>query len=495
MDYLERLQANREGGVEYAATASVKGRRRKRRLTKSSRQAKLSRSAATTSPGKGKGPSKKTKTSEGSMAKKKAKRRKARTAKQQAATRKMIRAAKAKRRGTKSPRRRSRVAKSNPTPKRRRAKRRKKRSSGASEWFGHPLGHSKAAKKGWRKRKKRRKSASAPKRRRSSGRRRTTEKQRRAARRNIKKAHAARRGRRASAGHRSRSSRREAYAAEPRRKGRRKGRRRSRRRGALENPMTGVELFVGGITGLLGFLSADAIDRVLASHALTDKGTKDANGIELYADNPPTSGNYAGLFNATAICAPMDAKRWIVGILVAGIPVTIAHFISAPTGRAALQFFGVAAGFRIVGKGLIDLVAMVTKTNPVGQRLFDGEMRAAALKSGGSTNPELASLPSAGLGRAPALTAGNGTTAPCGCGKCAKCNPNPGAGYPSMPREVSQTVTTPSNQLQPPAATPPSPPPGPPPGRTNNLFPPAAMAAGPPRAGRFGQWGAPDGGP
>ena len=215
----------------------------------------------------------------------------------------------------------------------------------------------------------------------------------------------------------------------------------------MQNPMTGVEIFVGGITGLLGFGLADALDRVLATHALTDKGTKDANGIELYADNPATTGSYAGLFNATAICAPMDLTRWAAGLAMAAVPLTIAHFVGAPTGRAALQFFGFGAGVRIVGKGLTDLVAMVTTTSPIGQRLYDGEMRAAALKSGGSANPALASLPSAGLGK-PALAA-----------PCAPCAAKPSLGYPSMPREVSAPA---AGQQQPNAQVAPPPPPPPP---------------------------------
>lgn len=220
------------------------------------------------------------------------------------------------------------------------------------------------------------------------------------------------------------------------------------RKGAMENPMTGVELFVGGVTGVFGFLTADFIDRVMATHSLTVATAATATTAGTYTDTPPSTGDYAGLYNATAICAPMDAKRWIVGVLTAGVPLTIAHFIAAPTGRAALQFFGVAAGFRIVGKGLIDLVAMVSKNTQLGQQLYDGEMRAMMLKDNGGAQTgsggNLATLPSAGLGRA-RLGAG------CACGgQCAQCKTmTKGAGYPSMPREVAAAQ----------AATPPPPPP------------------------------------
>jgi hypothetical protein len=474
MDYVARLAANRESGTEYAATASVKSSRRKARLTKKAGRAKLRLGVASSVKrlGKGKGRAT-TKKLEGSpMAKrKKAKSKRRRTAAQKAATAKMIRANKRKRREEKGP---TRVKAPRKAAKRSAPKR---------------------ARKGKGKRRKSGKRRSAPRRSRTQTTRTVIQKlpghtTRIAV---VPVPAAARSGRRKS---RKGKGRRRAAGRKGRKKGRRKGKQhvyiRRGNLGAMENPMSGVELFVGGVTGLLGFLTADAVDRVLATHALTDKGTKDANGIELYADNPPTTGSYSGLFNATAICAPMDAKRWIVGLLVAGVPITIAHFISAPTGRAALQFFGAAAGFRILGKGLIDLVAMVAKANPTGQRLYDGEMRAAALKSGGASNPELASLPSAGLGKPTAQVGAAGCKPGCACARCGTARVPTGAGYPSMPREVAPAGGTPTTQLQPP---PPPPPPGnPPPGNP----PPAIRSTsltgtnGTPMK-RFGQWGAPDG--
>jgi hypothetical protein len=270
-------------------------------------------------------------------------------------------------------------------------------------------------------------------------------------------------------------------------KGGKKGKSKGRKGAAMENPMTGVELFVGSVTGLGGFLIADAVDRLLATHALTDKGTKDANGNELYADSPPTTGDYAGLFNATAICAPMDAKRWIVGLLLAGAPLTLAHFVSAPTGRAALQFFGFAAGVRIVGKGLTDLVALAARNTQMGQQLYDGEMRASVLKanSGNQAATELGSLPSAGLGRTMTQGVGKADCAPC-ADKAA------GTGYPSNVREApaanaGATAPTPGGQMAPP----PPPPPPPPPATIQNvstLTGPRNGVAGAPKRNRF-NWG------
>ena len=259
----------------------------------------------------------------------------------------------------------------------------------------------------------------------------------------------------------------------------------------MENPMTGVEIFVGSITGLAGFGLADFVDRVLATHALTDKGTKDASGYELYADNPPADGDYVGLFNATAICSPMDWKRWVFGLLGAAAPLGLAQLISAPTARSALQFFGFGYGVRVVGKGVIDGVAMLTRHTGFGQRLYDGEMRAAVLKANNGNNQanDLASLPSAGLGAPKQLGA------PCkDCGD--KAQPATGAGYPSMPREVAAPTSGATTAAQQAQTAPPSPPPAP--GLTPANFNPGPLtgvpkngAATPAKKNPYA-WGAPD---
>lgn len=239
---------------------------------------------------------------------------------------------------------------------------------------------------------------------------------------------------------------------------------------AMENPMGGVEIFVAFFTGLLGFLTADLVDRVLATHPLTDKGAKDTAGHELYADNPPTAstwkGNYVGLFNPTAIAAPMSIARWGFGLGIAVVPVVIAKWVEAPVGRSALQLFGFGALMRVVGKGAIDLIAMVSKWTTFGQRFYDGELRAAALQSGDGSE---ASLPSAGLGGAPGLgcdctNCTQGVGACCGTGKAypgaqegAVGTGKPadaGTGYPSMPREVAPPE---GNFVPPPPPPPPAP--------------------------------------
>lgn len=215
---------------------------------------------------------------------------------------------------------------------------------------------------------------------------------------------------------------------------------------AMVNALSGVEVVIGFGSMVVWFMVTDFVDRLLATHALTDKGTKDAAGHELYADNPPTTGDYAGLFNATAICAPMNVWRWVVGLVgMTGVPLAISFAVSNDVGRASLQAASFGAGIRIVGKALIDLVAYVTMWTPMGQQLYDGEMRAQVYASGDTT--PLASLPSTGLGKAEKA----GTGAPANdAGK------ESGTGWPSMPRETANAQSTGGEGGAPPPPAPPT---------------------------------------
>lgn len=227
---------------------------------------------------------------------------------------------------------------------------------------------------------------------------------------------------------------------------------------AMENPLGGVELFVAGLSAIVWFGLTDLLDRVIATHALTDKNAKDTSGHELYADNPPTTGSYANLFNPTAITAPMNLARWGAGIGMTAAPIVIAKWIENPLGRSVFQTAGFGAGIRIFGKALIDLVAKLTMWTKTGQRFYDGEMRAQVLASS-DQNP-LSSLPSAGLGATTACECANcqngvGACQATGTGKPEAekaATGTAGTGWPSMPREVAGGSAAP---------TPPAPPPPP----------------------------------
>lgn len=183
---------------------------------------------------------------------------------------------------------------------------------------------------------------------------------------------------------------------------------------------------------------------MLATHPLTDKGTKDASGNELYADNPPATGSYAGLYNPTAITAPMDWKRWANAVGVPAVGFVVAHFIEAPTFRSALQFFSFGYGVRGFGKGIIDLAAKIATNYGFGQRLYDGEMRASVLAAN-QGNPNAAALSSLPAASSQAQAGAAGV-------------PRVGAGWPSMPREPGAVSTATGTPTPPAAPAPPLPP-------------------------------------
>jgi len=240
--------------------------------------------------------------------------------------------------------------------------------------------------------------------------------------------------------------RRHAYAAAPRRRHHRGGR---RQKYVMENPLSGTELFIGVITGGIGFVTMSLVDRFMATHALTAGATGAANA-GTFADVPPTTGDYPNLYNATAVLAPMNWKRWAAGTLGPLVPIFAATMVKAPAGRSALQMFGVGALLHTAGKGLTTLLANLSQSTSFGQRVYDAEIRAASLSAG--TTP---TAPSSGLGRP--LRAGQlprqmGTgSSP---GLCKPCSNGTSVPVSSQP-PASQPTTPPPVVSQPPPPPPP----------------------------------------
>lgn len=240
---------------------------------------------------------------------------------------------------------------------------------------------------------------------------------------------------------------------------------------AAENPMSAAEYFIGGGSMIIGGLVAEVADRYAATHALTmvakpfnpngpktattdaTQAATDPNGKIIYMDVPDSGAAtmwspYNGMKNGAAIAAPMGLKRWIVAgavvvvPFVGGIPLAkYGHYKSA----AFFNFLGFGAAVRTGVKSLGDLLAFALKGTGFGQRIYDGEARAQALKAGAGAEQY---LPSTGLGRANVKgTAGCGTCGDgCNCGPCA-----------------SKRAQAPQQQVQPPSTQQQQPPPPPPP--------------------------------
>lgn len=161
-------------------------------------------------------------------------------------------------------------------------------------------------------------------------------------------------------------------------------RRRHRRARALENPLTGGELVVGGFTGVLGYVATDVLDRFLATHAFT------ATAAQGGGTDSPAAGQ---VYNYQAVAAPMGIKRWGAGLGMAAVPIILAGFVRGPMKRSALQFWGIGALLRTLGKGATDLMVMITGKTAFGTRVFADEIGAAnAHKSAVAANAALPAL-------------------------------------------------------------------------------------------------------
>lgn len=125
---------------------------------------------------------------------------------------------------------------------------------------------------------------------------------------------------------------------------RRRGRRHSRRyRGALENPLSGMELAITIFTGSVGFMAAEIADRMMAIRAGAPVVTLAVNGgkapqLPMYDDWP----------------------RLLVAAGITGAPLVASAFIKSPTWRSALQTMGIGAGLRTVGNILVGVAAKLT---------------------------------------------------------------------------------------------------------------------------------------
>jgi hypothetical protein len=231
-----------------------------------------------------------------------------------------------------------------------------------------------------RRRKKGKKKMAKAKKKKGKKKAKRTAAQRAAARANIKKAQKARRGKRHRVkahhvkahrvkahrvkGHTVRSHM--SYDDEPRRR-----RRRHHKRGALENPLSAMELAIGALTGTIGYVAMDSIDRAIASR----------DGAPLVK---------AAVGYAAAEAGPIwgDLPRLGAGVAIAAVPFIGAQFIRGPALRSALQFFGFGAAFNVLGKVGTALLAKIMKDSNTGKRLYAQEVASAEVEAGLTGLPE-----------------------------------------------------------------------------------------------------------
>lgn len=148
----------------------------------------------------------------------------------------------------------------------------------------------------------------------------------------------------------------------------------------LSNPLSGGELVLVGITGIIGYGIADFVGRYMSTTAVATGGA--ANSI-------PT-GAVVGNDVATAAFPSWQSMAAQFG--VAAVPGIAAAFVDSPWGRAALQGMMLGAGFSLFGGLFKSLMASMIGTTALGQQLYLAEVEAqaavtAATPAAGTTAP------------------------------------------------------------------------------------------------------------
>ncbi len=139
---------------------------------------------------------------------------------------------------------------------------------------------------------------------------------------------------------------------------------------AAENPMTIGIAVAGGIGGGLGWIVPAAVDRFLATHALT----KNADGV-LNDIPPPATFLQANNYNQFAVEAPMGLKRWIGAFAVIGGGTLLSRVKWTPLAVFGGSF-AVMGALRTTVHGVTDLLAYLTGKTKFGQRYFQQQIQA-----------------------------------------------------------------------------------------------------------------------
>lgn len=272
--------------------------------------------------------------------------------------------------------------------------------------------------------------------RRASPRRARRMRHRRVARRQtVVRVRAARRGRRRIS-YRTRGRRRQAKAVLIRTQ--RRGKRRVRvtairgrgpHRFALENPLTGAELIIVGVTGVVGATAGSLVDRFLATHALTVPANQ---GGAVTTDAPDAA--KMQLYNYQAVSAPMGWQRWLAGVGGSAAFLAVGGYVKSPGWRATWQGFGIGWGLQVLVKGATDLMTMIFGKVAFGERLYANEISAAnAAKNAKAAGYAVVPVPVVGLAAPQKQTAAATTS----CSACSRQNAV-GVGCPCTAKGVTQ---------------------------------------------------------
>lgn len=156
----------------------------------------------------------------------------------------------------------------------------------------------------------------------------------------------------------------------------------------IANPITGPVEFISGVFGVgAGFGLASFADRLIVTHALSTTG-----------QDTPAVGQ---IYNSEALMTPlwsgggaMAAKRLGAAAGAVVVPLFLASTFKAHMGwKVFFQLMGYGALGRTAGKMFDDGIAAMMGTQPLAQRLYGGEVAAAAKLTAATTTALPAAAP------------------------------------------------------------------------------------------------------
>ena len=205
-------------------------------------------------------------------------------------------------------------------------------------------------------------------------------------------------------------------------------RRRHRRRNPLNpfirNPIQGPGEFIAGLFGVgMGYVAANLVDRLLATHPLAVSGGT-------YVDSPPAG----QIYDSEAPLTPIWTSpiRFIAGVGMIFVPGVLSRFAPGNTLKAFLQLASYGAAAQVAGKAISDGIATFAPSNPLVLQAYGGEVAAQAkLAAVGGGYP---SAPPGFSGPPRGRTRQLGAPAKVGCGG--------GCGQPNCGGNCSQTIGT-----------------------------------------------------
>ena len=196
---------------------------------------------------------------------------------------------------------------------------------------------------------------------------------------------------------------------------------------ALSNPLSGGELVLVGITGIVGYGLADFVGRYLSTAPVT--AGMPANSL------PPGQ----SIPNDQATMAFPSWSSMGAQFGIAAVPMIASAFVDSPWGRAALQGMGLGAGFSLFGSLFKGFMANMLSNSALGQQLYLAEIEAQASVAAAPPAAPATTAPAA----APAVAPAPGMAGlPTGVGRAMLRAPN---GIGQAQRQRALPITAPPN--------------------------------------------------